>query len=63
MSVYISVAEYLDELRAMFSFPVTMTLVIRSDKMPGSQDIILTDDDLDQVAGVLLRRGDDEGLH
>lgn len=46
----------LDEIKALFDFPVFVTLVIRSDKMPNGRDIILTNDDFDQVLGAIERR-------
>jgi hypothetical protein len=55
---------HLDEIRRMFAHsdddPVCVTLVIRSPKMPNNRDIVLTNDDLNQVSGTLLR---DEHLH
>jgi hypothetical protein len=56
------ITDHLDEIKSMFDFPVTITIIIRSDEMPNGEDIIITSDDLDQVVGAIMRRGG-EGLH
>ena len=56
------ITDHLDQIRTMFSVPVTITIVIRSGDMPDGRDMIITDDDLDQVVGAIMRRGGEE-LH
>ena len=56
------ITDHLDQIRSIFTIPVTITIIIRSDEMPDGQDIIISDDDLDRVVGAIMRRGG-EGLH
>ena len=53
---------HLDQIRSMFTVPVTITIIIRSDDIPDGKDLIITNDDLDMVAGAIMRR-DGEELH
>ncbi len=54
------IAEHLDQIRSMFSVPVKLTIIIRSDNMP--DDTIITDDNLDEVVATIMRGGGGE-LH
>jgi len=55
---YISdeIADHLDEIAKLFKKP-KVTLVVRAPEMPdGEGDLVMTDDDLDQVVGAIMRR-------
>lgn len=48
---------YLDNIKEIPGYETaTLTLIIRSPTIPGG-DIVISDDDLEQVAGTLMRTG------
>lgn len=55
--IRVEIQGYLDSVKEIPGFETaSLTLVIRSPEIPGG-DIVISDDDLDQVIGTLMRTG------
>lgn len=53
------ISEHLEEIRTIFSIPIKMTIIIRGE-FADNKDIIISNDDLNEVEGAIIRRNGGE---